>query len=179
MALTAGSSSEKPSPQPPTMEPTPSGSYFKSKHGKAKVAEITFGLIASILLISFRWLTITEYGFLFVAFNATLLTTIVLWDNVHGEKLRNLLAVSTRVDQRYNAIVALLFYIFSFYVLAVSGKMYDTGFKIATGVTGMLASFAYAYNWGLLRRERLLEGTIAANVDEFDQEEQKQRDRLV
>ncbi|XP_055641152.1 uncharacterized protein LOC129778322 [Toxorhynchites rutilus septentrionalis] len=184
-------SGEKPTPPPQTKTPAASGSiletvrrwyinsYFKSNDGKAKVAEIIFGLMATIFLITCHWLTITEYVFLFVAFNGTLLTAIVLWDNVNGGKLRNLLVVSIRVDQRYNAIVALLFYIFAFFELAVAGSYYEPGSKIAAGVTGMLASIAYAYNWWLLYRERLLEGMIAAKVDEFNQQEQKQRSGLV
>lgn len=118
---------------------------------------------------------IVEYFFLFVNINSSLLTAIILWDNLTGERLRSLLNLDISVEERYNAIVAVSYYCVSFFEVVCSIGFYYAKTKMMAGATGILASIAFAYNWWLLYRER----KIAIKVGEFNQEQQVERETVL
>ncbi|XP_058447980.1 uncharacterized protein LOC131428229 [Malaya genurostris] len=130
------------------------GPHRNNTHVKLKAAQIVLGLLVLVLVRPrFRDANI-EYFQIFVAFNSTLLTALLLCNKVR--RSLELDRVFRGLELYYTGTVATLYYSTAFGMLLYYVGYYNPRTNILAGLVGLLAGFVYGHNWLLLYREQVL-----------------------
>ncbi|XP_065077546.1 uncharacterized protein LOC135700816 [Ochlerotatus camptorhynchus] len=136
---------------------------FLAQCKRLKLIELSLGFLAQFLIHRRPPHEAgVEYTFLFVTFNASLLTLANLLDGCINGEFRKLLQLDDcwdEVELYYSGIVALIFYSGSFWMVATFIGYLDLSGLANTlsGLVGMVACLVYGYQWWLLYRRRMLE----------------------
>ncbi|XP_058830740.1 uncharacterized protein LOC131689564 [Topomyia yanbarensis] len=156
-------------------KPNHNNGQRRLKCGKLKTVQIILGVLVLVLIRPrFRDANI-EYIQMFVTCNATLLTTVLLWDKVR-RSLEWDRVCDGKLELYYTGVVAVLYYSASFGMLACYIGYYNPRTNIEAGLVGMLASFAYGYNWWLLYREQVLSRLRIDCAEETNRSRQKEQE---
>ncbi|XP_055585681.1 CKLF-like MARVEL transmembrane domain-containing protein 4 [Uranotaenia lowii] len=149
--------------------------YLTNRIGRLKVAQIVLSIFAMVLIRPRYQDACVEYLFLFVTFNAPIVTGVLLWDEItNGENIKKFLTTAgynfDRLMLFYCSGMALLYYSLSFGMLASFVGFYNPKTNILAGVIGMIVAGAYGYHWWLLFRERVFRQQIVEKAAELHQQ---------
>ncbi|XP_058830712.1 uncharacterized protein LOC131689531 [Topomyia yanbarensis] len=171
MTVTVSLSDEKPpfGGTIPVPEPHPNlvrcsginNGNLKSKFVILQLVQIVLGILALVLVRSpFHENPMFACGFMFFAFNTSLLSAAILWDGLNEGKLRQRFGLVPEVWNTgvlyYTGIVGLLYYVGSYGMCAMFIGSYYPVMYLLSGVFGMLACYSYAYHWWLQYKGRLM-----------------------
>ncbi|XP_058830718.1 uncharacterized protein LOC131689542 [Topomyia yanbarensis] len=153
----------------PTPEPHPNlvrcsginNGNLKSKFVVLQIVQIILGILTLVLVRSpFHDNPFLTCGFMFLAFNTSLLSATILWDALNEGKLRQQFELEPEAWNTgvlyYTGIVGLLYYVGSYGMCAMYIDSYNPLVYMLSGVFGMVTCCAYAYHWWLQYNGRLM-----------------------